>query len=584
MKWTGLLVLLLLVPLAARAGFMDSLIDQAKQATESVIKQTVGDDTDTNPQSASPPASTQSQTHMTGEQKLAAAKEMIRGVWRATLHFHPEVLDDESWLKKTISMLYPQEAAKYNGNEFAWQKSKEELKARILKEIDNPPMTFHAAPWTNTKGGRVMLGDYDFKRQAFKIQTTDIAPPSSTGDTRPLAEKLHKIIVSQIGWLEVPTDKAEEFVNSGVFSAGRRLYADYDFTVIGGNKYEHNGRIGLVSKFQLGTIKLYAHVQKKAYVDSGAADYQYVGFLSLPDNLYQESKQTSKPQVQAKKSTPPETAPVKKAPPQVKKAAKPQPKADPLAGIGPYQRIEKGQPYGPDIVNLQLGMTLGEAEKLIRERKKPREVVTGKAPKPFVSAKAYPLEPGDESISVLTLDSPSGERIAGYVRYVYFSPDKHPSQVALASSLEKKYGKPSYSYEVPGNFERRWLTNALGEPGVGDQYGHVKGLDHCEGAASARSGAKVFSGKKKGYPYTWVLPWQQGGSPSGSLWYLKPGDGRIDQPNRCGSVLVARYDDGSSTVTGPTLTLTLFDTPWLVEEVSKQKAAEKAQGAKGLDL
>jgi hypothetical protein len=49
-------------------------------------------------------------------------------------------------------------------------------------------------------------------------------------------------------------------------------------------------------------------------------------------------------------------------------------------------------------------------------------------------------------------------------------------------------------------------------------------------------------------------------------------------------VLVAKYDDGSGSVTGPTLTLTLFDTPWLVEEVSKQKAAEKTQGAKDLSL
>ena len=124
----------------------------------------------------------------------------------------------------------------------------------------------------------------------------------------------------------------------------------------------------------------------------------------------------------------------------------------------------------------------------------------------------------------------------------------------------------------------------MGKLGVGDQYGHVEGLDHCEGAARASSGAGIFTGKKQGYPYIWSLPWQQGGSPSGSLWYLKPGNGHIDQPNRCGSVLIALYDDGSSTVTGPTLSLALYDTPWLIEEVNKQKLAEKSQGAKGLDL
>jgi hypothetical protein len=106
MKWKGLLVLLMLVPLPARADFLDNVINQAKQATESIIKQTVGDDPDTNPPLTSPLASAQNQTNMTGEQKLAATKAISKGVWRAPLHFHPEVLDDEVWLVNTFGKLY----------------------------------------------------------------------------------------------------------------------------------------------------------------------------------------------------------------------------------------------------------------------------------------------------------------------------------------------------------------------------------------------------------------------------------------------------------------------------------------------
>jgi len=106
MNWKRLLVLLMLVPLPVLAGFLDNVINQAKQATESVIKQTVGDDPDTNPPLTSPLALIQNQTNTTGEQKLATPKAISQRGWRASLHFHADVLSDEVWLENTVGKLY----------------------------------------------------------------------------------------------------------------------------------------------------------------------------------------------------------------------------------------------------------------------------------------------------------------------------------------------------------------------------------------------------------------------------------------------------------------------------------------------
>jgi hypothetical protein len=246
---------------------------------------------------------------------------------------------------------------------------------------------------------------------------------------------------------------------------------------------------------------------------------------------------------------------------------------------GPYLRVEQGKPYGPDLVGLQLGMTLEEADRRIRAHKKPRAVIIGKPVPPFVQARGYLLEPGDEAISLVTLESPAGVRIAGYVRQVYFDPGKAPTQIALASSLEKKYATPTYVYDVQAMFTRRWLSNWKGEP-ISSQ---AQNTEKCERAVGTVSGPDVFSGDN-GRPYLWFLPWFKERA-VGNLWSLKPGDPkRIENVNRCGPSLLAGYGANSGELFGPTLTLQLFDGAWVMDAVNKHDAAEAAQGAKDLSL
>ena len=631
MRWKGILVLLLSVPLSVQAGFFDSVINKAKQATENVIHQSVGDVSGVNksqstssPPNDSPKPTTTSvgKTTMTIEEIPTDRRPSTLAALSVTrLRYDQSWLTEKNLIKTTelsigCQQLWSRQNGLIRGNgcmgefdplgstntaykvklapvfsdaeisgrnpKFAAEEFKDRMKPALLKLAGHlPPLFGDTVSWR---------ADYDFKQKVLNIKISGYEPG------------IKSRVPENVRHLDLRNPRRANFDGKAGEYYRLKAWMPYvdGITTLAFDRDLNQGRVSMspaeaeklfqglpqgritggtaVVEFRVDRTSgeaAIATLEQVRLLSTGAKKFDLATvkpFMTIPATTFPKLEAPKK-----KAQTPQKTVPKSVA-------VKPKPQVNPLAGIGPYQRIEKGQPYGPDIVELKLGMTLAEADKLIREHKKPREVVTGKASKPFVSAKAYPLEPGDESISIFTLNSPVGERIAGYVRYVYFSPDNHPSQIAVAASLEKKYGKPSYSYETPGNFERRWLSNSMGKLGVGDQYGHVEGLDHCEGAARASSGAGIFTGKKQGYPYIWSLPWQQGGSPSGSLWYLKPGNGHIDQPNRCGSVLIALYDDGSSTVTGPTLSLALYDTPWLIEEVNKQKLAEKSQGAKGLDL
>lgn len=626
-----ILVLLLLFPALANAsGFFDSIVNEAKKLAEDTVDKTVDSVTDskdstssTSPNnSASPAAATTGKSTMAieeiptdrrpstlealsvtrlrydqgwlTEKNLVKATELSIGCQQSWLQGkglirgngcmgeYDPLGNTHTHFKVKLAPVFSDSEIEGRNPKFAAEEFKERMKPALLKLAKHlPPVFGDTVSWR---------ADYDFKQKVLNIQISGYEPgiksrvPENVrhldlrnprrangdgkyGEYYPL--KAWMPYVGGITTLAFDRDLNQGGVSMSPAEAEKLFQGIPQGQIVGGKavvEFRVDSTFGEAAIATLEQVQLLSTGAEKFDLNTAKP------FMTLPAKTFPKLNPPKKKTEVTQKKTPKAVV------------VSPKPEEDPMASIGPYHRIEKGQPYGPDIVNLKLGMTLTEADKLIREHKKPREVVSGKAPKPFVSAKGYLLEPGDESISIFTLNSPAGERIAGYIRYVYFNPDDHPSQVAVAASLEKKYGKPSYSYETPGNFERRWLTNAQGKLGVGDQYGHVEGLDHCEGAAGASSGSQVFSGKKQGHAYAWMLPWQKGGSLSASLWHLKPGNRRIDQPNRCGSVLEARYDDGSSTVTGPTLSFALFDTPWLVEEVGKQKAAEKAQGAKGLDL
>ncbi len=248
----------------------------------------------------------------------------------------------------------------------------------------------------------------------------------------------------------------------------------------------------------------------------------------------------------------------------------------------PLMRVKQGQAYGPDIVGLQLGITLDEADQLVRKHKKPRKVIEGDPPRPFTRGRAYVLEPGDEAISMLTLKSPAGERVAGYIRTVYFDQESAPSEIALGSSVVEKYGVPSYLYEAKSShFERRWLTNWQGEKIMQEDI-NSGAIEKCERAARADSGLKTWL-TGEGKPYRWYLPGSEVNWNSPSI--LTPGDPkRTKKINYCGPTLIAKFQTNAGQLYGPSLDLLLFDGAWIMAAVKAQNAAEAAQGATDIKL
>jgi peptidoglycan hydrolase-like protein with peptidoglycan-binding domain len=107
-----------------------------------------------------------SQSQSSGAFKPNTVRELGRAAYIATLHYHPEVLEEEKWLKNAATKLFPEESSSYNKNEFTWQKNKAELKARIIKEIADPPLTLTAS-WSNQSGGHIVIVKYNFNHKAF---------------------------------------------------------------------------------------------------------------------------------------------------------------------------------------------------------------------------------------------------------------------------------------------------------------------------------------------------------------------------------------------------------------------------------
>ena len=126
----------------------------------------------------------------------------------------------------------------------------------------------------------------------------------------------------------------------------------------------------------------------------------------------------------------------------------------------PYQRANSGKPFGPDVVDVQLGMSFQDAEQRITQRKQIMNKIDGNPPRPFSAARVFVLQPGDEIIELLALKTTQGDRVASIHRTVYFDPDNSPSQTAITSSVQKKYGTPTYDYEVTGQFNRAWYSDS----------------------------------------------------------------------------------------------------------------------------
>jgi len=493
-------------------------------------------------------------------------QELGRAAYRATLHYHPEVLGDETWLKNSAYKLFPEESVSFTGNEFAWQKNKAAMKQKILNEIDNPPLTLTAS-WSNQSGGYLVVGNYDFDKKGFKILSAKISP-SGVGDNRPYTERLLAAIRSK-GWLPVPQDKAEKIASAGM----RRLYSKFDFTITGAKKYLHKGEIKLLSEFRIDKIGFYSFQNQQ---------YDYVATLDIPDIAEKKTETALAPQ--SKKTEP--ASEIVKLPQTVEKSAPVKEKVDEKSAAvaesvpaDPYSRANSGQAFGPDVVNIRLGMTLEQAEKEISQRKEIMKVINGRPPRPFARARMFVLKPGDEFIGLMTLKTPHGERIASINRTVYFDPENSPSQTAIVSSIEKKYGTPSYKYDSVGQFNRSWLTDSNNK--LYESTGSK--LRGCENTFSGSARDVWLDG---GQYYQWTMPWRER-----QFMGVRNGQSVADLEESedenifgCGPANKVRYSENGGMLTGPSLNIHVYDPAWVIAEYRKSERKEASEGAAGLDL
>jgi hypothetical protein len=100
------------------------------------------------------------------------------------------------------------------------------------------------------------------------------------------------------------------------------------------------------------------------------------------------------------------------------------------------------QPYGPDIVNLRLGMVDYEAQSVATQRFATNGVKSSRheKPGPFEGATLYwDRKTADQGIALFTIMSRGGNRVAGISRRLYFGEDG-PSKTQILGKLRGKYG------------------------------------------------------------------------------------------------------------------------------------------------
>ena len=224
-----------------------------------------------------------------------AVEPTLAGIERAALHYAPEALDSEDWLRRAINAMYPKDSEAMQKDEFAWNKRKAEFKQRILAEIQDTPLTFAISPWGNPSSHRWVLGKYDFGQGAFLIRSSKLTFPFGKYDPRPQIAEIQK----GTGWLPMDSAAADKLLKSGKLGSTRELYPKYEYRITGVKKYSNKGELGLMPQVSIDEIELYAVKKRGGGYSPG--NFEYVTTLKLPsiDKSMSSSKQVEKPAIAA---------------------------------------------------------------------------------------------------------------------------------------------------------------------------------------------------------------------------------------------------------------------------------------------
>jgi len=120
--------------------------------------------------------------------------------------------------------------------------------------------------------------------------------------------------------------------------------------------------------------------------------------------------------------------------------------------VEPERVAGPGEPYGPDVVGIRLGMKFDEADKIIRKHMKVGRVLEADRAwqsnaaagdiRPYTSGRLYENEEGTDVIILFDEPPATSGVVIGLLRQTSF-PKNKVAHASVVDSLEKKYGKAS---------------------------------------------------------------------------------------------------------------------------------------------
>jgi hypothetical protein len=237
----------------------------------------------------------------------------------------------------------------------------------------------------------------------------------------------------------------------------------------------------------------------------------------------------------------------------------------------PLLRAKRAGAFGPEVVGLQLGMSIEDAGQAIRSHREVKERFVGKAPFPFDGAYAFVLGDGGEYITLYTIRDGHGERLAALERQVFYLPSNTPPDDAVADSLLKKYGEPTSRREYQG-FSMRWSHSAKGDNLARDEAKSTG----CQGLVDSPQAMDVFR-KPDGNPYVWALPgvdrvWM---GPGNGFGLKRDGTTAADMAG-CGTEMTVGWSHNRGQAHGPSLWIKLYDAPWMHAEGEARRSENSA--------
>lgn len=275
---------LAMLPLSVHGGLLDQLVKEAKQAVDEVVKE------------ASPPAAADQPVaaqHESATPSGAAADDAgtspgapgaptPAATELALLHHAPEMIDSEIALKHSLRIVYPAEAGILDpGNEFEWNRRKDEYRKRLRDAATEAPVTFAMTPWPESnRYPRMRLGAYDFSRNGFPVASFGVRQNLKALVGNRAFFKWAGEDPDAIRFLPLPAERAEALFAG---QPTRMLYPKFSYTITRVDKESHSRNPDAPNNWQptvaIDSMELY--VKKVSGQARSAADFEHVTTLDL---------------------------------------------------------------------------------------------------------------------------------------------------------------------------------------------------------------------------------------------------------------------------------------------------------------